>query len=94
MNVVKWVSSHGTIVFVTHKMLKPIGSEGAFNFLIDMNDVKWITYSDIGSTRWRALKPYESDGSTVVKGEFQTISCIELREPKKHAILYGVKTYS
>jgi len=94
MDVVKWVSSHGTIVFITHKMLKAIGSEGAYNFLIDMNDVKWITYSNIGSTRWRPLEPYKSDGSTVKKGEFQTISCIEMREPKKHAILYGVKTYS
>lgn len=94
MNVAKWVSSHGTIIFVTHKMLTPPGSEGAFNFLVDMNDVAIVNYGNIGSTRMRLLDPYAATGETSKKGEFQTISCLEVRVPKKHACLYSVTSYA
>ena len=94
MNVAKWVSAHGTIIFVTHKMLKAVGSEGAYNFLVDMNDLSWITYSNIGSTRLRQLDPYKATGKTIKQAEWQTISCLELRVPKKHSCLYGVTSYA
>lgn len=88
--VAKWVSAHGTILFVTHKMLDGMTGIGGCCFLLDMAEIKWITYSNIGSTRLRTLKPYEADGSTVKKAEFQTISCIEVKNPEKHACLYGM----
>lgn len=91
MNVATWVSAHGTIVFVTHKMLKD-DTEGNVAFIVDMNDLRWITYSNIGSTRRRELKPYEADGSTVKKAEYQTISCLEVKTPKKHGAIYGTLT--
>ena len=92
--VAKWVSAHGTILFVTHKMLDTMtvgaAALGGCCFLLDMAEIKWITYSNIGSTRLRTLKPYEADGSTVKKAEFQTISCIEMKNPEKHACMYGM----
>jgi len=91
--IAKWVSSHGTIVFVTHKMLTD-STDGNVAILLDMNDIKWITYSNIGSTRMRTLEPYKADGSTVKKAEFQTISCIELKTPKKHGLIYSTLSYS
>lgn len=94
MKVATWVSAHGTIVFVTHKMLKDPGSDGAYNFLLDMNDISWVTYSNIGSTRLRQLDPYSATGKTIKQAEWQTISCLELRVPKKHACLYGVTLYA
>ena len=94
MNVAQWVSSHGTIVFVTHKMLKQSLTEGAANFLMDMDDVAIVTYSNIGSTRLRQLDPYAATGKTIKQAEWQTISCLELRVPKKHACLYGVTSYA
>jgi len=94
IDIAKWVSSHGTIVFVTHKMLEQQGAEGATNFMIDMDDVKWLTYSNYGDTRLRMLEPYKADGSTVKKAEYQTVGCLELKTPKKHGVLYGVTSYA
>jgi hypothetical protein len=95
MNVAKWVSSHGTILFVTHKMLKPASSSyGAYNFLLDMNNIKWITYSNIGSTQLRRLDPYKATGRTVDQAEYMTNSCIEFKLPDTHAVLYGVTDYA
>lgn len=94
MDVAKWVSSHGTILFVTHKMLKDPGSDGAYNFLVDMSDVAIVTYSNIGSTRLRTLEPYKATGKTIKQAEWTTNSCLELRVPKKHAALYGVTSYA
>lgn len=95
MNVAKWVSSHGTVVFVTHKMLKdPSGTLGSYNFLVDMNDVSMVYYSNIGSTRLRELDPYKATGKTIKQAEWQTICTFELRVPKKHACLYNVLTYA
>jgi len=94
MNVAKWVSSHGTVLFVTHKMLKPHGTNGAYNFLVDLDDVAWVTYNNIGSTRLRQLDPYKADGKTIKQAEYQTISCLEVRVPKKHSCLYGVTSYA
>jgi len=95
MKVAEWVSAHGTIVFVTHKMLEDAGgSDGASAFMVDMDDVRWITYSNIGSTRLRTLDPYSSDGSTVKQAEYQTIGCLEVRTPKKHGCIYGTTSYA
>lgn len=93
MNVAKWVSSHGTIVFITHKMLKDPGDDGAYNFLVDMDDVS-IVYFTGGSTEIRELDPYKASGKTIRQAEYMTTSCLEVRVPKKHACLYGVKTYA
>ena len=95
MNVARWVSSHGTIIFVNHKMLRDPGTaDGANAYLLDMKNIKWITYSNIGSTRLRTLEPYKATGATVKQAEFQTISCIEIKLPETHAYLEGLQTYS
>lgn len=94
MSVAKWVSSHGTILFVTHKMLKPHGTNGAYNFLVDMDDVSIVEYNKIGSTRLRNLDPYAATGKTIKEAEYQTISCLEVKTPKKHGCLYGVTSYA
>ena len=94
MKVATWVSAHGTITFVTHKMLKQPGTDGAFNFLLDMENIKWIDYSNIGSTRLRNLKVYESTGETSKKAEYQTIGCMEFKLGKTHAMLKGVTSYA
>ena len=94
INIAKWVSSHGTIVFVTHKMLEQQGAEGATNFMIDMEDVSWLTLGKYGDTRMRTLKPYEADGTTIMEAEYQTVGCLELKTPKKHGVLYAVTSYA
>ena len=88
----KWLSSHGTISIVTHKMLAD--SSGAAAFLVDLEDLAFVNYSNIGSTRLRTLDPYKATGKTIKQAEFETICCLELKQPKKHAALYGMTSFA
>ena len=91
----RWKSSHGTVNIITHKMLKPkTAAAGATAFLVDMENVKWMTYSDIGTTREKSLDPYAATGETAKKGEFSTISCLQMRLFKTHAMLYNITAIS
>lgn len=94
MKVATWVSAHGTVKFVTHKMLKDPGADGAWNFLLDMENIRWIDYANIGSTRLRHLDVYQATGETSKKAEYQTIGCMEFRLPETHAYLKGVTSYA
>ena len=95
LGISRWECAHGNLAIVTHRMLKdPGGDDGNYAFAVDMNDISVLYYSHLGSTRRRDLKPYESDGSTKKKAEFQTISCLRVKNPKKHGVLYSVKTIS
>lgn len=94
MDISTWLSSHGEIAFITHKMLEDQGgSDGAYAFFLDMDDISWITYNRF-ATRRRDLDPYLADGSIVKKAEWITAGCLELREPRKHGLIYGITSYS
>jgi hypothetical protein len=94
--VKRWISSHGVITIVTHKMLEQPtgGSAGATAFMLDMEDLSWVTYNKIGDTRLRELDPHSSDGSTIKEAYYQTIGCIEVKRPEKHGILYGMTSFA
>ena len=85
MAVGRWLSSHGEVVFITHKMLKnPESTDWLYSFALDMEEVKWIQFSNIGSTRLRMLEPYKATGETVMKEEYQSITCIKFGMAAKH----------
>lgn len=88
IDVSVWLSSHGTIVFKTHKMLKQTQS-GLYKyaFFLDMEKVEWITYGAKGHTRYRPLNVYDATGETARKAEWQTKSCIKFGEAKTHGRL-------
>ena len=95
LDIVRWISPHGTINLVIHKMLEDpaaAGSDGATALLLDMADLKRITYNTSGETRMRTLTPYEATGETVKKAEYQTISCLELRRAAHHGVWTGALT--
>ena len=52
-----------------------------------MEEVKWIQYSNIGSTRLRTLEPYKATGATLMEEEYQSITCIKFGMAAKHARL-------
>jgi hypothetical protein len=88
MAVAKWLSSHGTVVLKTHKMLKRRQSTDYFySFFLDFDEFTWVTYANIGSTRLRVLKPYEATGETGKKEEYQTIGCVRYGMAEKHGRL-------
>lgn len=88
MAITRWNSSHGDVVFVTHRRLENPETNGyRYAFALDMEVLKHVTYSNIGSTRLRRLKPYEATGETIQKVEYQTIQCIEFGEAAKHGRL-------
>ncbi len=95
IDVSRWISSHGLVTIVTHKLLKdPLGTSGVWAFLIDVDELKWITYSNIGATKLRMIDPYASDGSTLKQAEYQTLGCLEMRQANKHAMLEQMTSYS
>lgn len=94
IKVARWLSSHGEVIFITHKMLRnKQAGDWRYAFFLDMERVKQITYSNIGSTRVRRLKPYEATGETAQKAEFQTIQCIHFGQAGCHARM-RFKTFS
>lgn len=94
MKIATWLSSHGDIAFITHKMLGDQGGDdGAYAFFVDMDDVSWVIFNGYATHR-RDLKPYESDGTMVKQAEWMTCSCLEVREPKKHGCIYGITSFA
>lgn len=88
MAVSRWVSSHGEVVFITHKMFKnPEATDYLYNFFLDMEKLKRITKGSIGSTRLRELDPYKATGATLMEKEFQSIQCTKIGLPPAHARL-------
>jgi hypothetical protein len=94
MAVGRWLSSHGEVIFVTHKMFKnPDAAVYNYAFFLDFSELKWKTMQKIGSTRLRQLRPYEATGETGKKQEFQTIGGMKFGKMANHARLRW-KTYS
>lgn len=88
MKVDVWQSSHGTVIFKTHKQLKnPETTDWLYNFFIDAARLRWVTFSNIGSTQLRKLDPYKATGETGEKQEMQTIGCIMFGLVPTHARL-------
>lgn len=88
MAVGTWLSSHGTVIFVTHKMFtKPEATDYYYAFFLDMAELKWNNYSDLGSTRLRRMKPYEATGETGKKEEYQSISGVKFGLAPLHSRL-------
>ncbi|HET6455524.1 MAG TPA: DUF5309 family protein [Armatimonadota bacterium] len=86
--VARWLSSHGEVIFMTHKMLKnPQADDWLYCFFIDQDLIKWNTLRRIGTTRLRRMDPYKATGETSEKMEFQTIGCIRYGQPWVHSRL-------
>ena len=86
----RWVSSHGEVVFITHKMLNNADAptnDWFYAFFLDMEEVKWVTLQERGSTRLRDLDPYKATGATIMQKEFQTIGGIKFGLGPKHSRL-------
>lgn len=94
--VKRWISSHGVVTIVTDKMLEqpPGGSAGATAFMLDMEDISMVFYNKLGTTRLRELDVYKADGTTAKKAEYQTIVTLEVKQPKKHGVLYGMTSFA
>ena len=90
----RWLSSHGEVVFITHKMLKnPQSDDWLYCFFLDFDEMVWKTMQKIGSTRLRGLRPYEATGETGKKQEFQTIGSVKYGAMANHSRL-RFKTFS
>lgn len=79
MAVGTWVSSHGTVHFITHKMLKnpAAPTDWYYSFILDMEQVSWITFQKIGSTRLDTLDEKKATGATKMTKEYHTYGCVK-----------------
>lgn len=94
MKIATWLSSHGEIAFITHKMLKDQGgSDGGYAFFMDMDDITWVIYNGFATHR-RDLEPYKSGGKMVKEAEWVTCGCLEVKEPRKHGCIYNITSFA
>lgn len=94
IKVARWVSSHGEITFVTHKMLKDPGSDGAYCFIVDPSNIRWITLNAVGDTTYTEIDKREKTFETKWEGEYRTVQCMEVKQPNTHGMIYGVTSYA
>lgn len=88
MKVGAWQASCGDVIFVTHDLLKAVSSSH-YNkaFGLDMEQLQWVTFSNIGSTRLRPAGSHDTNGKTLTSEEYETIQCIIVKLPNNHARL-------
>ena len=89
MAVNLWRSSHGDVVFRTHRLLKnPDSADYRYAFFLDFDaGIKQVFLQGIGTTRVRDLNVYAATGETVKKKEVQTIQGLKLPQANKHGRL-------
>lgn len=88
MKISAWQSSVGDIIIFTHDLFKADASTYYnYGFLLDPENLEWVTFSNIGSTQYRSAGDHTSTGETKKSGEFQTIQCLLLKLPNTHARL-------
>jgi len=95
MAVSRWLSSHGEVIFVTHKMFtNPDSAVYKYAFFLDAEELKWKQHQIDGATQLREPLGYkETGGTTVYKQEYQTIGGTKMGAIAHHARLRW-KTYS
>lgn len=88
MKVGRWLSSHGEVVFVTHKLLKqPQSGEWKYSFFLDMDVLGWRTLRNGGMTSMTTLDVRRASGKTLIKKELRTIQGIKFGQAARHARL-------
>ena len=88
MAVAKWLSSHGEVIFITHKMLnEPESGEYFYNFFLDMEELQWRTFGSNGATRLRVTDPYAASGATLKAEEYQTVGSMKVGLAPTHSRL-------
>ena len=96
MKIRHWDSNDGEVIFVTERLAKdPAGTDGVSAFFLNMVSVALTYYSNIGATKMREpIRYVNSDGATLMKAEWDTISGIEMRKPDEHSRIDGIISYS
>ena len=96
MKIRHWDSNDGEVIFVTERLVKdPAGTDGVSALFLNMGSVALTYYSNIGATKMREpIRYVNSDGATLMKAEWDTISGIEMRKPDEHSRIDGMISYS
>ncbi len=93
IDTVTWVSPHGTISIVNHKLLEGPnpGTAGSWAFMVDMEMVKYVPLSTRDT---KLLTGRQENDRDTNEAEYLTECCLQIANPEKHGVLYNVTSFA
>ena len=94
VDVQKWITPHGMVPIVNHKMLEgPAEGGGTYNhaFLVDLDD---ITYCYVKGRDTAFLTGREQPDADAKRQEYLTESTLQVKNPKYHGYFYGFTRFA
>ena len=87
----RWVSVHGEVMIVIHKMLEGVapGTAGGWAFILDMNE---ISYRPLRDTK--LLTNRQANDEDRYEAEYLTEFTFLYGNPEKHGAMHGITSFS
>lgn len=93
INITKWVSPHGEIAIINHKMLagpNP-GTVGGWAFLLDMDNVKYVHLRNRDTKLITGIQDNDADEYAA---QYLTECSLQVKLPETHGVLYSVTSFA
>lgn len=89
INITRWVSPHGNIAIVNHKMLEGPnpGTVGGWAFLLDMEKIRYVALRNRDT---KLLTGRQANDQDSYEAEYLTECSLEFKNPECHSVLYGI----
>ena len=93
IDTMTWVSPHGQISIVNHKLLEgpEPGTAGAWAFMVDMESIKYVPLKGRDTALLTGRQANDQDSQ---EAEYLTECCLEIKNPEKHGVLYNVTSFA
>ena len=93
ISISNWVSPHGEIALINHKLLEGPnpGTAGGWNFLLDMEQVKYVALRNRDT---KLLTNRQAPDQDSYEAEYLTEASLEVKLPEHHAVLYNVTSFA
>lgn len=89
LSVMRYLSSHGEVLLIRHKLLQGT-IYGGYAFLLDMNNLFYRFLKGRDTKLQRNIQDPDEDQE---KDQYITEAGLELRNPETHSVLTGVSSY-
>lgn len=95
IDIKEYVSPHGSLKFVTEKILRENSTWNGYSYIVDLDKVGYRYLAGNGINRDTKLRPNrQTAGDDLIAEEYLTECGLFLADEGSHAKLYGVTSYS
>lgn len=93
INITKWVSPHGQIAIINHKMLEGPnpGTAGGWAFLLDMENIKYVHLRNRDTKLVTGIQDNDADEYAA---QYLTECSMQVKLPETHGVLYNVTSFA